>query len=88
MLELFTGSDTFGVVERRHPGVLTEPDAECAKTEVELALPTFSGTAQMAGISRIMGGYHIQADNIEGLTLGRHVAEFSWPRIKAYWEGK
>jgi hypothetical protein len=87
-LELFTGSDAFGFVERRHPGVLTEPDAEWAKTEVELALPTFSATAEMAGISRVMGGYHIQSDNTAGLELGRKVAEFTWPRIAAYWEGK
>jgi hypothetical protein len=87
-LELFTGSDAFGFVERRHPGVLTEPDAECAKSEVELPLPTFTATAEMAGLSRIMGGYHIQADNIEGLSLGRRIAEFTWPRIRAYWEGK
>ena len=86
-LELFTGSDEFGFVERRHPGILTEPDAEYAKTEVELPLPTFTATAEMAGISRIMGGYHIQADNIAGLDLGRKVAQFTWPRIKAYWEG-
>jgi hypothetical protein len=88
LLELFTGSDTFGFVERRHPGILTEPDAECAKTEVELALPTFTATAEMAGISRIMGGYHIQADNVAGLELGRRVATFEWPRIRGYWEGK
>lgn len=86
-LELFTGSDTFGFVERRNPGILTEPEAECAKSEVELPLPTFSATAEMAGISRVMGGYHIQADNIEGLILGRKVAEFMWPRIQAYFEG-
>ena len=41
----------------------------------------------MAGISYIMGGYHIQADNVEGLALGRKVAEFTWPRIEAYWKG-
>jgi hypothetical protein len=87
-LELFTGSDAFGFVERRHPGMLTEPDAECAKTEVELPLPTFTATAEMAGISRVMGGYHIQADNTAGLDLGRKVAEYTWPRIRAYWEGK
>lgn len=87
VLELFTGSDEFGFVERRRPGILTEPDAECTKTEIDLPLPTFSATAEMAGISRIMGGYHIQADNIEGLKLGRRVAEFTWPRIRAYWEG-
>ncbi|HEX6084885.1 MAG TPA: vanadium-dependent haloperoxidase [Thermoanaerobaculia bacterium] len=87
-LELFTGSDAFGFVERRHPGILTEPEAECAKSEVELPLPTFTATAEMAGISRVMGGYHIQADNTEGLLLGRKVAEFTWPRIQAYFEGR
>ncbi|HET8798628.1 MAG TPA: vanadium-dependent haloperoxidase [Thermoanaerobaculia bacterium] len=85
MLELFTGSDAFGFVEIRNPGVLTEPDAEWAKKEVTLPLPTFTATAEMAGISRIMGGYHIQADNVAGLELGRKVAEFSWPRIRKYW---
>ena len=34
-----------------------------------------------------MGGYHIQADNIEGLTLGRKITQFEWPRIKAYFDG-
>ncbi len=86
-LELFTGSDNFGFVERRHPGILTEPDAECAKTEVELPLPTFTATAEMAGISRVMGGYHIQSDNTAGLDLGRKVAQFMWPRLRGYWEG-
>jgi hypothetical protein len=87
ILELFTGSDQYGFVERRNPGSLTEPDADFAKTEVELPLPTFSATAEMAGISRVMGGYHIQADNVAGLELGRKVATFTWPRMKAYWEG-
>jgi hypothetical protein len=86
-LELFTGNDTFGFVEKRRAGVLTEPDWKCDGCEVALPLPTFTATAEMAGISRVMGGYHIQADNIEGLKLGRRVTEFSWPRIKAYFEG-
>jgi len=29
MLELFTSSDRFGDVERRHAGILTEPGFEC-----------------------------------------------------------
>jgi hypothetical protein len=41
----------------------------------------------MAGISRVMGGYHIQTDNIDGLWLGRTVAKFSWPRYQAYFNG-
>lgn len=86
-LELFTGSDEFGFVERRHAGVLTEPDWKCENCDVDLPLPTFTATAEMAGISRVMGGYHIQADNIEGLKLGRKVTEYTWPRYKEYFEG-
>ena len=55
--------------------------------DVELPMPTFTATAEMAGISRVMGGYHIQADNIEGLAMGRKVAEYEWPKIKAYFDG-
>jgi hypothetical protein len=101
VLELFTGSDTFGEVEKRKAGMLTEADYDCltmqgrdgkassdaVKCEVELVMPTFSETARMAGISRVMGGYHIQADNVEGLALGRKVAELTWPRIQAYFNG-
>jgi len=99
-LELFTGSDVFGEVERRKAGIITEADIDCAtiqardgkaatavNCDVELKMPTFTATAEMAGISRVMGGYHIQADNIEGLALGRKVAQFSWPRIRAYFDG-
>jgi hypothetical protein len=32
----------------------------------------------MAGQSRVMGGYHIQADNVAGLELGRQVARKAW----------
>ena len=34
----------------------------------------------MAGVSRVLGGYHIQADNFEGLNLGRKVAEQTWKK--------
>jgi hypothetical protein len=103
MLELFTGSDTFGETERRTAGMLTEPGFLCKEIQaingkpptetgltcdVALKLPTFTATAEMAGISRVMGGYHIQTDNVEGLKLGRKVAEYDWPRMQAYFNGK
>jgi hypothetical protein len=44
-------------------------------------------TAEMAGISRVVGGYHIQADNVAGLEMGRRIAEHSWPRYQAYFDG-
>ncbi|HUS66880.1 MAG TPA: vanadium-dependent haloperoxidase [Kofleriaceae bacterium] len=86
MLELFTGSDRYGVIYRHHPGVYTEEACQ-EKGEVELLLPTFTATAEMAGLSRIMGGYHIRADNVEGLKLGRAVATYSWPKYQAYFDG-
>jgi hypothetical protein len=101
-LELFTGSDTFAVIEKRKAGELTEPGVKCElmqmvdgkavidpklTCDVALQLPTFTDAAEMAGISRVMGGYHIQTDNIAGLELGRKVARYSWPRIRAYFEG-
>ncbi|HEX9961883.1 MAG TPA: vanadium-dependent haloperoxidase, partial [Pyrinomonadaceae bacterium] len=102
VLELFTGSDRFGEVEKRKAGELTEAEYECkivqmklgqspqdAKLtcEVALDLPTFTATAEMAGISRVMGGYHIQADNVAGLELGRKVAQYVFPKTQSYFDG-
>ncbi len=84
MLRLFTGSDVFGATERRRCGELTGEAAHAE--EITLKLPTFTATAEMAGISRVLGGYHIQADNVEGLKLGRRVAAFTWPKLRAYLE--
>jgi hypothetical protein len=41
----------------------------------------------MAGISRVLGGYHIQADNLEGLSLGRKVARVVYEKYREYVEG-
>jgi hypothetical protein len=102
MLELFTGSDRFDETEKRTAGVLTEPGFKCEviqmrngkmpepgtlSCDVALKLPTFSKAADMAGLSRVMGGYHIQSDNVAGLKLGRDLAEYEWPRTRAYFEG-
>jgi hypothetical protein len=97
VLELFTGSDRFGEVEKRKAGMMTESDYECKAIQMRLGqsptdakltcdvalhLPTFTATAEMAGISRVMGGYHIQADNVAGLELGRKVAQYVYPKQK------
>ncbi|MFT3692109.1 MAG: vanadium-dependent haloperoxidase [Kofleriaceae bacterium] len=102
MLELFTGGDAFGVYHHHTAGMATEPNATAAAMQamngvpavglpadkhVVIALPTFTATAELAGISRVMGGYHIQTDNVEGLRLGRSVATFAWPRYQAYFAG-
>ncbi len=84
-LRLFTGSDHFGHKVKRIPGALTEP-ASTGKA-VTLNFTTFTETADMAGLSRVLGGYHIQADNIEGLKLGRKLAQVAWQKYLLYSEG-
>jgi hypothetical protein len=102
MLALFTGSDRFGVVERRRAGVLTEPGCDAPlmqsvdghelagipASEIEtLALPTFSATARLAALSRALGGYHIPYDNDQGLIMGQNIADYCWPHYQAYFTG-
>ncbi|HMB61708.1 MAG TPA: vanadium-dependent haloperoxidase [Eudoraea sp.] len=77
-LRLFTGNDYFGEEVDLLPGSLTELDSTYYGNPVTLKFPTFTETANMAGISRVMGGYHIQADNVAGLQLGRDVAGEVW----------
>jgi len=77
-LRLFTGDDHFGGEVRWLPGVLTEPDN--TEDTVTLKFPTFTATADMAGISRVLGGYHIQSDNVQGLSVGRKVAGQIWKK--------
>ena len=102
MLELVTGSDRFGSVAIRHAGELTELDCSVGQMqardgqvdpriaderEVRLELPSFSATAEMAAVSRMLGGYHVAADNDVGLEVGRKIAIYSWPRYQAYFDG-
>lgn len=73
-LKLFTGSEEFGDEAQILAGELTEVDPQFYGDTVTLKFPTFTEAAEMAGQSRVMGGYHIQADNVAGLQLGRDVA--------------
>ncbi len=80
ILKLYTGSDQFGIEVKRTPGEFTEPDH--TGPEVTLKFPTFTATAEMAGMSRVMGGYHIQCENKEGLLMGRSVAAKVWSKYR------
>ncbi len=84
VIELFTGSDTYGYAEHRKHCELTEKNAG---EMVTLDLPTWSGTAEMAAQSRAMGGYHIPIDNNVGLKVGRELATWSWPKYQDYFKG-
>jgi hypothetical protein len=84
-LRRYTGRDEYGAKLVRRAGELTEPGFE---TEAVLVLPTFTVCAEMAGRSRVLGGYHIEADNVEGLKMGRKVADVVWTKAQAQFEGK
>lgn len=102
ILELITGSEKYESVAIRRAGELTETGCSVPQMQardgapakdlkddpiVRLKLPTFMATAEMAARSRMLGGYHISADNNVGLELGRKVADFSWPKYQAYFDG-
>lgn len=82
ILKLYTNNDQFGIEVKRIPGEMTEPGNVGA--EVTLKFPTFTETANMAGFSRVLGGYHIQCENLEGLKLGRNLATAVWKKYLYY----
>lgn len=51
---------------------------------ITLEFPTFTKAAEMAGTSRVLGGYHIHSDNIAGLELGRSVVKEVWGFYKQH----
>ena len=81
-LKMWTGSDEFGSEVQLVAGAMTEPDN--LGDTVTLKFSTFTETAELAGISRVLGGYHIQADNVAGLELGRNVAKEVWKFYKKH----
>jgi len=72
-LRLFTVTDEFDITIPFVSGSFTEPESECK--EIALYFPTLTEATEMAGFSRVLGRYHIQSDNIEGLILERKVAQ-------------
>lgn len=81
-LKIWTGSEEFGSSAQLVAGAMTEPDN--LGDTITLKFPTFTETANMAGISRVLGGYHIQSDNVAGLELGRNVAREVWEFYKKH----
>jgi hypothetical protein len=78
ILRLFTRADQFGIDVVRRPGEFTEPEHMAAPVILHFA--SFTETADQAGMSRVLGGYHIQSENLEGLRLGRSIAALVWKK--------
>lgn len=80
VLKLWTGDDHFGIEVERVANALTDP--QNLGDTVIMRFNTFTETADKAGISRVYGGYHIQADNIAGLEMGRQIAQNAYEFYK------
>lgn len=72
ILKQFTGSDNYG-------GSYTD-----SATGITLSWNTFSDAAAMAGMSRLYGGIHFMDGNLDGLELGKNVAQTVWDRAVSY----
>lgn len=102
MLALFSGSDRLGAYVEWTAGQLTEPGSAPAKMQavdgtpsgdqpgdavIRIRLATFSQTADLAALSRMLGGYHIRTDNEVGLDMGRKLAVCCFAHYMAYVQG-
>ncbi|MDA0810873.1 MAG: vanadium-dependent haloperoxidase [Verrucomicrobia bacterium] len=84
VIQLFTGSEDYGFTEMRKHCELTE---KTAGETISLDLATWDSVAEMAALSRALGGYHIPIDNDIGLDVGRKIAVYSWPKYREYFDG-
>ncbi len=91
VLQLFTGSDTFGYSTVLSGTVLSpfgrvEPLIPPAPPTT-FTYPTFSSAAAEAGLSRLYGGIHFSDDNDTGQRVGALVGQQAWVQSKLYFGG-
>ena len=86
LLTAFTGSEFF-------PGGITTYTVSNLVNEkgpsqpVALRYATYYDAADGAGLSRIWGGIHPNADNLAGRRVGAVVGKDVWSLVKRYWDG-
>ena len=86
VLQLFTGSDTFGYSTIIQPNFgRVEPGIPAVPTTISFA--TFSEAAQQAGLSRLYGGIHFFDDNDVGQMLGALIGQQAWDKAQWYFNG-
>ncbi len=55
--------------------------------DVPLQWATFYDAADQAGISRLYGGIHVEADDLRGRVMGARCGEDAWALAQRYWTG-
>ena len=55
--------------------------------DVTIQLATYFDAADQAGISRLYGGIHIRADDLEGRRVGSQCGKDAWALARTYYDG-
>jgi hypothetical protein len=55
--------------------------------DVPLQWATYYDAADQAGISRLYGGIHVEADDLRGRVMGAQCGKDAWAAAKRYWDG-
>ena len=87
VLELLTGSDSFGASVTFSPGESRFEPGLTPQQEVTLDWETFSEAADEAGISRLYGGIHFEDGDLNGRQLGQEVGTEVFEQAQFYIEG-
>ncbi len=55
--------------------------------DVELQWATYYDAADQAGLSRLYGGIHVEADDLQGRVMGAQCGRDAWTTAQRYWQG-
>ncbi|MEM9483747.1 MAG: DUF6851 domain-containing protein [Cyanobacteria bacterium P01_F01_bin.116] len=87
VLELLSGSDTFGADITFAPGESRFEPGFTPQTETNLAWDTFSFAADEGGISRLYGGIHFAEGDINGRILGQDIGASTFTTAQSFING-
>ena len=87
VLELLTGSNSFGASVTFQPGESRFEPGVTPQQPITLDWETFSEAADEGGISRLYGGIHFEDGDLNGRTLGQGVAAEVFEQAQFYING-
>jgi hypothetical protein len=88
VLTQMTGSPFFpgGLGEWTVPAGSLEFEAG-PSVDVPLQWATYYDAADQAGLSRLYGGIHVEADDLNGRVMGAQCGQDAWALARRYWDG-
>ena len=88
VLTAMTGSEYFpgGIFSWTIPAGSLEFEAGPTK-DVVLQSATYADASDQAGISRLYGGIHVRADDLEGRVIGSACGKAAWAKAEGYFGG-